>query len=67
MNHTLKEFEEALEKDKELRKAFEENCKEITEAKDARNDGEVLVKAAEKLGWDLSGTDQWWRVFRYTI
>ena len=27
MNHTLKEFEEALAKDKELQEAFDENCK----------------------------------------
>ena len=51
MNHTLKEFEKALAKDKELQEAFDENCKEIVEAKEAENDGEVLVKAAELLGW----------------
>lgn len=54
MNHTLKEFEEALAKDKELREAFDEKCKKIVEAKEADNDGEVLVKAAEQLGWSLS-------------
>ena len=54
MNHTLKEFEEALAKDKELQEAFDENCKKIVEAKEAENDGEVLVKAAEQLGWSLS-------------
>ena len=50
----LKEFEEALSKDEALRNEYEAECKRIAEAKEAANDAEVMVKAAGKLGCELS-------------
>ena len=50
----LKELEEALSKDEALRNTYEIECKRIAEAKEAANDAEVMVKAADKLGFELS-------------
>lgn len=52
-NQTMKEFEEALQKDENLRKEFEAQCKKAAESGECANDLEVLVKAAGELGWTL--------------
>lgn len=59
-NQTIKEFEEALQKDENFRKEFEAQCKKAAESGACANDAEVLVKAAGELGWKLefSGIEQ---------
>ena len=52
--HTLKEFDEALAKDEEMKKTFLETCQKIADAGEASSDGEVIMKAAEEMGYRLS-------------
>ncbi|MBE5970767.1 MAG: hypothetical protein E7242_11110 [Lachnospiraceae bacterium] len=47
-------FEEALKKDPEKMKAFEEAQKRIFDEKSAKNDGEIMVKAAKEVGFDIT-------------
>ena len=53
-NYTLKEFDEALAKDEEMKKTFLETCQKIADAGEASSDGEAIMKAAEKMGYRLS-------------
>ena len=53
-NYTLKEFDEALAKDEQLKKTFLETCQKIADAGEASSDGEVIMKAAEEMGYRLS-------------
>lgn len=50
---TRKEFDEVLQKDENLRKAFLEQCQKVAESGTCANDAEVLVKVADELGWIL--------------
>ena len=53
-NYTLKEFDKALAKDEQLKKTFLETCQKIADAGEASSDGEVVKKAAEEMGYQLS-------------
>ena len=50
----IKRFEDALNADEELCARYAEAVKRIAEAGEATCDGEVLVKAAAELGYDIS-------------
>lgn len=53
----LNRLEEALRNDTELQKKFEETRKRIAESGEAKNDGEVMVKAAAELGFSITIED----------
>ncbi|MGN0693045.1 MAG: Nif11-like leader peptide family RiPP precursor [Oscillospiraceae bacterium] len=53
----MKRLETELEKDENLRKALEENCRRIAESGEAKSDGEVMVKAAAELGFSITIED----------
>ena len=53
-NNELNRLEEALRNDTELQKKYEETCKKIAESGKAKNDGEVMVKAAAELGFSIT-------------
>ena len=53
-NTELTRMEDALRSDEELRKKLEEACKTIAESGEAKNDGEVMVKAAAELGFSIT-------------
>ena len=50
----LKKFEEALSTDENLRKNYEAALKKIADEGTAKTDGEVMVKAANDLGFEIS-------------
>ncbi|MGN0693046.1 MAG: Nif11-like leader peptide family RiPP precursor [Oscillospiraceae bacterium] len=53
----LTRMEEALRSDEELRKKLEEACRRIAEAGEAKNDGEIMMKAAAELGFSITIED----------
>ena len=53
-SETIKRFEEALSADESLRNKFEAAIKKITDEGTAQSDGEVMVKAAKELGFEIS-------------
>ena len=53
-NTELTRMEEALRSDEELRQKLEEACKKIAESGEAKNDGEIMVKAAAELGYSIT-------------
>lgn len=53
----MKRLETELEKDENLRKALEETCRRIAESGNAKNDIEVMVKAAAELGYTITPED----------
>ena len=56
-NTELNRLEEALRNDTELQKKLEETRKRIAESGEAKNDGEVMVKAAAELGFSITIED----------
>ena len=56
-NTELNRLEEALRSDEELSKKLEEAIKRIAESGKAKNDGEVMVKAAAELGFSITMED----------
>ena len=56
-NTELNRLEEALRSDEELQKKLKEACKRIAESGEAKNDGEIMVKAAAELGFSITMED----------
>ena len=53
-SETIKRFEEALSADERLRNKYDAALKKITDEGTAQSDGEVMVKAAKELGFEIS-------------
>ncbi|MGN0693047.1 MAG: Nif11-like leader peptide family RiPP precursor [Oscillospiraceae bacterium] len=56
-NTELTRMEEALRNDEALRKKFDEAITRIAESGEAKNDGEIMVKAAAELGYSITIED----------